>query len=196
MASDILIYDSDRVPVGKDQVQHIEVTRDIAQRFNHVYGNGGELLRVPEAQVEVSTAVVPGVDGQKMSKSYGNTIEMFATPKRIKKAVMSVVTDSKGVDDVKDPEEVIVYQLYKLVADDAERAQMEQRFREGGYGYGDAKKALLEKIVEYFGPARERRAELASDPGTVYEILRRGGEQAREVAQKTVDRMYEATGLR
>ena len=196
MASDILIYDSNRVPVGKDQVQHIEVTRDIAQRLNHIYGNGGEILVIPEAQVEESTAVVPGIDGQKMSKSYDNTLEMFASEKKLKKAIGKIVTDSRTPDEPKDPEEIIMYQLYRLFASADELETMAERYRGGGYGYGDAKKDLLEKLLDYFAPYRKKREELASDPAGVYEILSAGAAQARATAQATVERVYKAVGLR
>ena len=192
MAADILIYDSNRVPVGQDQKQHLEMTRDIAQRFNNVYG---ETLVIPEAEIEESTAVVPGIDGQKMSKSYGNTIEMFATEKELKKVVARIVTDSKGVDEPKDPETNSVYQLYKLMATAEEAEEMARRFRAGGYGYGDAKKALMKKHQEFFGPFREKRDAFARDPGTVQDILREGAAKARAVAQKTLERVYRRVGL-
>jgi tryptophanyl-tRNA synthetase len=193
MAADILIYDSQRVPVGKDQVQHLEVTRDIAQRFNHLFG---ETLVVPEAQVEEATAVVPGLDGEKMSKSYGNTIEMFAPEKELKKAVGRIVTDSKTVEEPKDPEPNVIYRLYSLVASDAEREEMARRFRAGGYGYGDAKKELLRKLLEYFGPYRKRREDLERDPSAVWEALAAGARKARETAGATLDRVRRAVGLR
>ncbi|MBI4586596.1 MAG: tryptophan--tRNA ligase [Planctomycetes bacterium] len=193
MAADILIYDSNRVPVGKDQVQHVEVACDIAQSFNHRFG---PTLVIPEHEVEEATAVVPGIDGQKMSKSYGNTIEMFAPEKNLKKAVMAIVTDSKTVEEPKNPEENIVYQLYSLMAGREEAEAMAGRFRAGGYGYGEAKKALLEKIIEYFGPFRRRREEIARDPATVENILQRGAEKARQAASQTMDRVRRAAGLK
>ena len=192
MAADILIYDSNRVPVGQDQKQHLEMTRDIAQRFNNVYG---ETLVIPEAEIEESTAVVPGIDGQKMSKSYGNTIEMFATEKELKKVVARIVTDSKGVDEPKDPETNTVYQLYKLLATAEESEEMARRFREGGYGYGDAKKALMKKHLDFFGPYREKREAFARDPDKVHDILEEGARKARAVAQKTLERVYRRVGL-
>ncbi|MGQ9589124.1 MAG: tryptophan--tRNA ligase [Planctomycetota bacterium] len=193
MAADILIYDSDRVPVGQDQKQHIEMTRDMAQKFNLAYG---ETFVVPEADIEESTAVVPGIDGAKMSKSYGNTIEMFAPEKEIWKAISRIVTDSSGVADPKDPEKSVVYHLYALLATPEERDEMARKFRAGGYGYGDAKKELYRKCLEHFGPYRERRAELARDPGAVLDILEEGGRRAREVARRTMERVYERVGLR
>ncbi len=193
MAADILLYDSERVPVGKDQVQHLEVTRDVAQRFNHLYG---ETLVLPDAEVEKGAEAVPGTDGQKMSKSYGNTIEMFASKKRLKSSIMKIVTDSKGVEEPKDPETNTVYQLYQLVAPAGDVAAMAERFRAGGYGYGDAKKELLAKVLDYFGPFRERREELARDPDRVRDILDDGAKRARVVGDATLARVYRAVGLR
>lgn len=193
MAADILIYDSERVPVGQDQKQHLEMTRDFAQRFNNTYG---ETFVIPEAEIEESTAVVPGIDGQKMSKSYGNTIEMFASEKRLKKAIGGIVTDSRSVEEPKDPSESVIFLLYRLMASPEETEGMAERFRRGGYGYGDAKKALLEKCLEYFGPYRERRAELARDPDAVHAILEDGGRRARAVAEKVLERVYRKVGLR
>jgi tryptophanyl-tRNA synthetase len=193
MAADILIYDSNRVPVGKDQKQHLEVTRDIAQRFNSIYG---ETLVVPEEEIEEATAVVPGTDGEKMSKSYKNTIEMFAPPAQIEKAVMSIPTDSSRPEAPKDPEKSLIYKLYALVASPAERDDMASRFRKGGLGYGDAKKALAKKIVEYFAPYRERRELLAKDPDRVRDVLADGAKRARSVAERTIERVYKQVGLR
>ena len=193
MAADILLYDAERVPVGQDQKQHLEVTRDLAQKFNNLYG---ETLVVPEPEIEKSVAVVPGTDGQKMSKSYPNRLELAASEKQLKKAIGRIVTDSKTVEEPKDPETNIIYQLYSLVAGPAERDEMAQRFREGGYGYGDAKKALLGKVLDYFGPYRQRRAELAEDSGAVLEILGQGAACAQAVASATLQRVYGAVGLR
>ncbi len=193
MAADILIYDSDRVPVGKDQKQHLEVTRDIAQRFNAIYG---ETLVVPEEEIEEATAVVPGVDGQKMSKSYGNTIEMFAPEKMVDKAIKGIKTDSKGVEEPKDPNENVVYRLYSLFATPDELFEMAERFRKGGYGYGDAKKALSRKVLDYFAPYRQRREELARDLSRVRDILNDGAKRAQAVAARTIERVYRRVGLR
>ncbi len=193
MAADILIYDSNRVPVGKDQKQHLEVTRDIAQRFNSIYG---DTLVVPEEEIEDTTATVPGIDGAKMSKSYKNTIEMFATEKQVMKSVGRIVTDSRTPEEPKDPDDNLIYRLYSLVASPAEREEMARRFRAGGYGYGDAKKELGRRIVEYFGPFRERREALAKDPAKVEDVLRDGARRARAVAEKTLARVYERVGLR
>ena len=193
MAADILIFDSQRVPVGKDQKQHIEVTRDLAQKFNEHYG---ETLVVPDPEIETATAAVPGTDGQKMSKSYGNTIEIFATGKPLKKSVMSITTDSATVEEPKEPEGNTIFQLYGLFATDSEREEMAEDFRRGGYGYGEAKKTLLTKIQEHFAPYRERREQLAKSPDTVFDILASGAKKARAVAEATVARVYEAVGLR
>ncbi len=192
MAADILIHRADVVPVGQDQKQHLEVTRDIAVKFNTTYG---EVLTLPEAYIPDEVATVPGTDGRKMSKTYDNTIQMFATAKQLKKQVMGVVTDSTPVEDPKDPSTSNLFALYALFANDEERAEMAQRFRKGGMGYGDAKKALLEKVTEYFGPARERREKLAADPDAVEEVLRVGAVRAREVAAGLMDEVRSACGV-
>ncbi len=193
MAADILIYKSELVPVGRDQKQHIEVTRDIAQKLNNRYG---EVLTVPEALIVEEVAVVPGIDGQKMSKSYDNTIELFAPPGRLKKRVMSIVTDSRGLDDPKDPENCNVFSLYKLFADAEQATRMAERYRtEKGFGYGHAKKELLALMEEFIAPARRRREELAGDLAYVEEVLRKGAERARETASVTLREVKEAVGI-
>jgi tryptophanyl-tRNA synthetase len=192
MAADILIYDSHRVPVGEDQVQHVEVTRDIAGYFNRAYG---EVLVLPEHEVEPATRVVPGVDGKKMSKSYGNTIEMFEPEGEIKKRIMGITTDSKGVAEPKDPESNTVWQLYRLVASPEETDAMAGRLRAGGYGYGDAKKELLRKVLEYFAPFRKRREALLAEPERIEEVLRDGAARARRTARATLDRVRKAVGI-
>ncbi|MCL4108538.1 UNVERIFIED_CONTAM: hypothetical protein GTU68_022840 [Idotea baltica] len=194
MAADILIYDSNVVPVGLDQVQHIEVTRDLAQRFNSLYGE--DCLILPEAKVLDSSAKVPGLDGEKMSKSYGNTIPLFETPKKLKKIINKIVTDSKGVEDVKDPVQCAVYQLYKLFGNDQQQAELADRYRAGGMGYGEAKSTLYEAAMEYFGPAFERRAELEANPDDVEDILQAGAKTARRKAQEVVERVRSACGLK
>jgi len=193
MAADILLYDSHKVPVGQDQKQHLEVTRDIAMRFNHLYG---ETLVVPEAEIEESTAIVPGTDGQKMSKSYGNTIEIFAPESKVTKTIKAIPTDSRGVDEPKDPETSTIVKLYALVASPEEREEMADRFRKGGYGYGDAKKELARRVLEYFAPYRQAREELAKDIPRVRDILEDGARRAGAVASKTLERVYEKVGLR
>ncbi len=191
-AADILIYKSELVPVGKDQKQHIEVTQDIADKFNNIYG---EIFVTPQPRILESTAVVPGIDGQKMSKSYGNTIEIFADEKQIKKRVMSIVTDSTPLEAPKDPQKCKVLALMRLVADEQEIADWESRYRAGGVGYGHAKKRLIELLTEYFKPYREKRAELEKDLGYVEDVLCDGGKRARAIAQETMEQVRQATGL-
>jgi tryptophanyl-tRNA synthetase len=192
MAADILIYRSHVVPVGKDQVQHIEMTQDIAGKFNRAYG---EVFPVPTYRLDKESKV-PGTDGQKMSKSYGNTIELFAEGKVLKKTVMSMVTDSSTVADPKDPDRCNVFALYSLFATEEEKTALAARYRAGGLGYGEAKQALLEKIDAHFGPARERRKGLAQDPDAVEDVLRRGAQKARAEAQQTMARVREAVGMK
>lgn len=198
MAADILIVRSDVVPVGKDQVQHLEMTRDMAGYFNNTYG-----VVFPEPREQLGeAAVVPGTDKdkdgnpRKMSKSYGNTIEIFAEGKPLKKSVMGIVTDTLPPEAPKEPEPRIPYQLYKLFATTEEAADLAARYRAGGLGDGTAKQMLLEKIDTYFGPFREKRKQLAADRGYVDDILRDGARRARTVAQMTMDLVRSATGLR
>ncbi|HOK04087.1 MAG TPA: tryptophan--tRNA ligase [Victivallales bacterium] len=192
MAADILIYKSNFVPVGKDQKQHLEVTRDIAMRFNNRYG---EILVIPEPIIREQSAVVPGIDGQKMSKSYQNTIPLFADEKEIKKKIMSIVTDSKGLNDPKNPDECIPYQLYKLFASESQSNEMANKLKTGGYGYGHAKKELFEIFWEHFKPFREKRSEFLKNPDIVFKILRKGAEKARTEAQKNICEIRKAIGL-
>lgn len=192
MAADILIYDSDVVPTGKDQKQHLEMTRDIAVKFNERYE--GEIFKLPEPQIIESLAVVPGTDGQKMSKSYGNTINMFASKKELKKQVMSIVTDSAALEESKNPDNNIT-QLYALFASKEKVEEMKEKFRAGGYGYGHAKNELLEAILQYFGEARAKREELQNNPEYVAEILRTGAEKARELAKNKMVAVKKAVGL-
>lgn len=193
MAADILLYQSELVPVGKDQKQHLEITRDIAIRFNNQFG---DIFRIPEGLIPEDVAIVPGIDGQKMSKSYGNTIPIFGTEKAIRKIVMSVVTDSTPMEAPKDPSKCNVVALYKLVATPEEVAEMEANYRRGNYGYGHAKQALFEKLWKHFEPMRERRAELAAKPERVWEILHEAAKRARVEAEKTMVKVREAVGLR
>jgi tryptophanyl-tRNA synthetase len=193
MAADILIYDSDIVPVGVDQVQHIEVTRDLAERFNHLYG---ETFVLPSAHVLEATAKVPGTDGEKMSKSYDNVIELFLPPKKLRKKIMSIKTDSKTVEEPKDPDTCAVFTLYKLFATDDQQAALAERYRAGGMGYGEAKEALYQAALEYFADARDRREQLEKAPGTVEDVLRAGAKAARVKAQVVLDRARTACGLR
>jgi len=191
-AADILIYKSDLVPVGKDQKQHIEVTQDIAAKFNNIYG---KVFVVPNERILEATAVVPGIDGQKMSKSYDNTIEIFADEKTIRKRVMSIVTDSTPLEDAKDPDKCNVMALLRLVADPQETAEWEQRYRAGGTGYGQAKKRLAELLIEHFRPYRQRREELEKDPAYVEQVLQDGARRARAVAQETMGDVRAAAGI-
>ena len=192
MTADILLVQSDIVPVGRDQKQHLEMARDLAGKFNRAYG---ETFKLPEPLIQESVAVVPGTDGQKMSKSYGNTIDLFGPPKQVRKQIMRVVTDSKGLEEPKDPDTCNVFALYKLFANETEQAELAERYRAGGMGYGDAKKAVHEKYEELIGPMREKRAALEADPDTVEDILRAGAERARAVAGETLATAREAMGL-
>jgi tryptophanyl-tRNA synthetase len=193
MAADILIYDSNVVPVGRDQKQHVEVTRDIAIKFNETYG---QTFVLPEPQIREEVAVVPGTDGQKMSKSYGNTIEIFGDEKALRKKIMSIVTDTRAPAEPKpDAEKNIALQLIKLVAPTEVSKEFEDRLRAGGLGYGDLKKALFEHYWNYFASARARRAELAANMDQVHSVLREGAERARALARTVLDRAKKASGL-
>jgi tryptophanyl-tRNA synthetase len=192
MAADILIYRSHLVPVGKDQVQHIEITADIAGKFNRTYG---DVFPIPTYRLDKESKV-PGIDGQKMSKSYGNTIEIFAEGKPLQKTVMSIVTDSTPVEAPKDPARCNVFALYSLFATDEEKAALAARYRAGGMGYGETKKMLLEKINAHFAAARDKRKHLAAHPEQVEEVLRRSAERARAEARKTMALVREAVGMK
>jgi tryptophanyl-tRNA synthetase len=197
MAADILIYDSDLVPVGKDQKQHLEMTRDIAVKFNETFGSEphGQIFKLPEPQIQAATETVPGVDGQKMSKSYGNTIDIFGEEKETRKRVMSMVTDSKPVEAPKEAASSTIFQLYSLVATSDETAEMRGRFEKGGTGYGDFKKQLFGKLWEYFEPMRKRREEILKEPGYIDAVLERGALRANEEATKVMKRVRAAVGL-
>ena len=192
MAADILIYDSEVVPVGKDQKQHLEMARDIAMKFNQQYGV--EFFKLPEPLIMENLAVVPGTDGQKMSKSYGNTINMFAPKNVLKKQVMSIVTDSAELEAPKNPDNNIS-QIYKLFVSEEKYQEMRAKFIAGGYGYGHAKKELLEAILEYFKDARARREELEKNPEYIEEVLRKGALKAREIARKKITEAKQIVGL-
>ena len=195
MAADILIVKSDLVPVGKDQKQHLEVTRDIAASFHAVYGD--EVFTLPNPLILEDVAVVPGVDGRKMSKSYGNTIDIFGPEKAIRKKIMSIVTDSTPVEAPKPTEDNALYELLKLFApDEAEREWVENAFLEGGVGYGDMKKRLFDYYLQTFGDARARYEELQNDPAEVDRILAEGAEKAREIAAPLMDQVRRAVGIR
>ncbi|WP_047380404.1 MULTISPECIES: tryptophan--tRNA ligase [unclassified Cetobacterium] len=192
MASDILLYDADVVPVGKDQKQHLEMARDIAIKFNQQYEV--ELFKLPEPQILESLAVIPGTDGQKMSKSYGNTINMFASKKELKKQVMSIVTDSTPLEEPKNPDNNIV-KLYELFATKEQVEEMKAKFVAGNYGYGHAKTELLNAILEYFKEAREKREELANNMEYVEEVLAKGATKARAIAREKLTAAKIAVGL-
>jgi tryptophanyl-tRNA synthetase len=196
MAADILIYDSDIVPVGKDQKQHIEITRDLAGKINESFGSADRpVFKLPEPRIQPATETVPGIDGQKMSKSYGNTIDIFGEEKETRKRVMSIVTDSTSVEAPKDPERSTIIQLYSLFASKREVEEMQERFRKGGSGYGDFKKQLFEKLWEYFAPMRKRRQEILGDKSYIESVLTRGAERANLVADQVMKRVRAAVGL-
>src|SRR5216110_990694 len=193
MAADILIYDSDVVPVGKDQKQHIEITRDLAVKMNETYG---KIFKLPEPRIQPETETVPGIDGQKMSKSYGNDIDIFGDEKEMRKRVMSIVTDSTPVEAPKDASRSTIFQLYSLVASKSEIAGMRERFQKGGTGYGNFKKELFEKLWEYFTPMRERREEILADKSYIDNVLARGAKRANEIADQVMTRVRKRVGLR
>jgi tryptophanyl-tRNA synthetase len=190
MAADILMYSSDVVPVGKDQKQHVEYARDLAEKFNREFG---ELFTVPEPVILDEVAVVPGIDGQKMSKSYGNTIGLFEPANSLKKKVMSIVTDSLGVEEVKDPNACKVFALHKLFSSDEEIADLESKYRAGGFGYGDSKKLLLEKMESFIAPLRERYEAISDEE--VVAVLKDGAVKARDVSEEMMKRVRKMTGL-
>lgn len=209
MAADILMYGSDVVPVGRDQKQHLEFARDIATKFNQDYvsgynpqdplgkekGSAPGILKLPTPMILDDSAVVPGTDGQKMSKSYGNTIDLFAGDKAVRKRIMGIVTDSTPVEEPKEPEGNTVYELLKLFLSSSDLETVASSFRQGGTGYGAYKKQLLDAFHATFGEARSKREEFARDPGYVEEVLREGAEQARAIALPLVDQVRKAVGL-
>ncbi len=193
-AADILGVNAELVPVGQDQVQHIEITRDLAEKFNHEFG---PVFKVPEYRVRADAGVLPGVDGQKMSKSYGNTIDPFAPEKALRKSVMSIKSDSTPVEAAKDPETDATFAIFRAMAgrDDARTLALAEKYRAGGMGYGQAKQELFELLLEQFGPARKRREELSADPGYIDSVLRAGAERARAELSQVVGDARKATGL-
>ncbi len=193
MAADILIYDSNVVPVGRDQKQHVEVTRDLAHKMNAIYG---PIFTVPEASILPTLAVIPGLDGQKMSKSYGNTIELFPEERALRKKIMGIVTDSTPVEAPKDPAGSAIVALYRLFAPGADVEKMEADFRAGGVGYGDFKKRLFGAVWEFFAQQRARRAELEADPGYIDSVLADGAQRAGALAEQVMKRVRSAVGLR
>jgi len=192
MAADILLFDSNIVPVGKDQIQHVEMTRDIATTFNHTYG---DILTIPEHKIDTNVQSVPGTDGAKMSKSYGNTIDMFGPKKIIKKQVMKIVTDSKELDQVKPYEDCNVYTLCQLFMNDDELLELQKRYATPGEGYGHFKLALLDKINEHFAPYSDKRDHYLNNPNEVKEILAHGANKARKIAQEKMKEIRDAVGL-
>ena len=193
MAADIVLYGADVVPVGKDQKQHLELTRDVASRLNHLYGEA--TVRVPEALV-TDAPLVPGLDGEKMSKSKGNTIPLFAPSKQLRKSIMRIVTGPEPLEAPKDPEPSTVWQLYRLVAGEEAAGRMAERLRAGGYGWGHAKQELFEALEAELGPKRARYEALRADPQGLEGVLRRGAERARTVAARTLERVRRAVGIR
>lgn len=192
MAADILLFDANIVPVGKDQIQHIEIARDIANTFNNVYG---EVLTIPKAQIDTDLAIIPGTDGTKMSKSYGNTIDMFGSKKTIKKQVMKIVTDSKGLDEPKEWENCNIYALCKLFMNQEELLELQHRYSTPGEGYGHFKLTLIDKINEYFAPYINRREELINNPTLVKDILSTGANKAKSVATEKLKLIKDTVGL-
>jgi tryptophanyl-tRNA synthetase len=193
MAADILMFNTSVVPVGQDQKQHIEITRDIASSFNHAFG---ETLVLPEAHIHEDVATVPGLDGRKMSKSYGNTIEIFAPPKQLRKQVMRIVTDTQAIDAPKDPDENNIYNIYKHFATPQQIEANRKKYTEGGVGYGDLKKELFALLDETFGDMRERYNELMDDKGEIDRILAEGAERARGIAVPLLREVRAKIGMR
>jgi len=192
MAADILAFGTNVVPVGKDQKQHVEMTRDIAQRFNNVFG---ETLVLPEPYIVENMAVIPGLDGQKMSKSYNNTVELFLPRKKLRKKLMGIKTDSTPVEDPKNPDVCNVFALYKLFSTAEEQADLGDRYRAGGLGYGHAKHELVQVMDRHLAEPRERYEELKANPEEILTVLRHGAERARKVARETLDEVRDRTGL-
>ena len=194
MAADILLYDTDIVPVGQDQKQHVEYARDTAEKFNRVYNT--ETFKLPESKILSEVAVVPGTDGQKMSKSYGNTIPLFATSDEVKKAVMSIVTDSKGVEEPKNPDEDNIFKLHKLFSTQEELLDIRDRYTKGGIGYKESKEILIKNIEKFIAPLREKREQLAADTDYVLDVLKEGGKRAKQKAEKKMEIVREAIGVK
>jgi tryptophanyl-tRNA synthetase len=192
MAADILAFSSNLVPVGKDQKQHVEVTRDIAIKFNTNYG---EILTIPEPEISEDVATIPGIDGQKMSKSYDNTIEIFAPESELKKKVMSIVTDSIPMEEPKDPDKNVIYVIYRLFASAEQAREMAAKFKAGGYGYGHAKKELLGLLLTYFRSYREEREKIAADQAYIAQVRKTGAERARAVARELLDKVRTSVGM-
>jgi len=193
MAADILAFRTDKVPVGKDQKQHLEFTRDIAERFNRCYG---ELFKLPEPDISEEVAVIPGIDGRKMSKSYKNAIYLFADEKELKKQVMSIITDSKGVDEPKDPDSSVLYHIYSLFLNEEEKRILRDKFLTPGIGYGHIKQELYQKILDYFSDFRKKRQQLENQIDDVMDILKEGAKKAQNIAEEVLEEVRKATGLK
>ncbi len=191
MAADILLYDSEIVPVGKDQKQHLEITRDIAKSFNHNYG---DTFIIPESRIDKNIQTIPGTDGRKMSKTYENTIDIFTDEKTLKKQIMSIVTDSKGLEDKKDPNSCNIFNIFKLIASKDDVEKMKNNYLEGGYGYGHAKNNLLSLILDLYKEERNLYEELLKNPDHLYEILEKGENKARTIAKSVLDRVKNKLG--
>jgi tryptophanyl-tRNA synthetase len=194
-AADILLYDADLVPVGQDQKQHLEITRDIAERFNRVFGGAEDIFKLPKPYILETVAVVPGVDGRKMSKSYSNTIEIFDDPATIRKKVKKIVTDSTPIEAPKDPDTCPLFNLFKLFAGPEDLAEVERRYRQGGIGYGEVKNRLAEAMIARFAPARERRADWLAHPERVAQVRSAAAARARVTARVVLDRARKACGV-
>ena len=191
MAADILLYDSEIVPVGKDQKQHLEITRDIAKSFNHNYG---DTFIIPESRIDKNVQTIPGTDGRKMSKTYENTIDIFSDEKTLKKQIMSIVTDSKGLEDKKDPDSCNIFNIFKLIASKDDVEKMKNNYLEGGYGYGHAKNNLLSLILDLYKEERNLYDELLKNPDHLYGILEKGENKARTIAKSVLDRVKNKLG--
>jgi tryptophanyl-tRNA synthetase len=192
MSADILLFQSETVPVGKDQKQHVEVTRDIAIKFNNHYG---ETFTLPNPEIDDQVATVPGLDGQKMSKSYKNTIDLFLDEKPLRKQIMRIVTDPTPVEDPKDPANCNVFQIYRLFLDKGQEETLRQRYLAGGLGYGEVKQELFETVRDFFAPYTERRKELLADKEALRKVLAEGAQKARYAASKTLRKVRKKTGL-
>jgi tryptophanyl-tRNA synthetase len=192
MAADILLYQADLVPVGKDQKQHLEITRDIAGTFNHIYG---PTFVIPEPGIDEKLATIPGLDGQKMSKSYGNAIDIFLTFDELKKRVMAIITDAKAVNEIKDPDNCNLFAIYSLFVNNEKLQELRERYLKPGLKYAEVKKELVQIIWDFFAPYREKRLELAKRPDDIRDILKNGAKKAKQVARVTMDLVREKVGL-
>ncbi len=192
MSADILMFNSDRVPVGKDQKQHVEVTRDIATKVNNKYG---EIFTIPEPDIDDEVATVPGLDGQKMSKSYGNTIDLFQDEKKLRKQIMRIVTDATGIEEPKDPDTCNVFQIYRLFLDKEQQQTLRQRYQAGGMGYGEVKQELFETVRDYFVPFTERRNAILADTEQLHKTLDHGAQKARYAASKVLRKIRKKSGM-